>query len=491
MQRSNSKFVSFGGRLAVGSGTLASFLGYTMLYVMAAPVYNMTLKVNAALLGAVLFIPRFLDAFIDPVMGKISDNTRSRWGRRRPYIVIGAILMGIIYGVVWMVPLDWSQTAKLAYLVVFSLLFFVGYSMFAVPYTSLTYEMTPDYNERTTIMAFCSFFQKAGEFGYQYVFPAAVALGAIMASHRVTASNQPVAVMRGVRVANWVLGVVFMAGIGMLPGLLVKERFQHVAEHQAPVKLLASMRDALRYGPFFVLIVLTILNVLGGMFTSGLDQYVLVYYVFHGNMAYGTLWKGYLSSGYAVVGFAAIPVVIWVSNRLGKRRALIAIYGLTCLGGLAKWLDFSPRYPWLIFLDPILCGPIWIAVIVVINSMIADICDEEELRSGQRREGMYGAIFNWVQKLAVSLSLLGTGLSLQLSGFDPKLEGSQPAAVLTTMRLFIVGATSVTAVFAMLALRYYSLTAQGAAETRRLLEQRRTERAAGAELAVPSGAPPC
>ena len=473
-------YVSFTGKLSVGVGTLALFLGYSMLYVMAAPVYNMTLKVNAALLGGALFIPRFLDAFLDPVMGKISDNTRSRWGRRRPFIVVGAILMGLIYGVIWMVPADWSESAKLVYLVGLSLVFFVGYSMFAVPYTSLTYEMTPDYNERTTIMAFCSFFQKAGELGYQYVFPLSVAIFApavasLLTTQGLTDASHTGSVMHGVRITNWVLGVVFMAGVGMLPGLFVRERFHHVAEHQAPVKLWASMRDALRYRPFFVLITLTILNVLGGMFTSSLDQYVLVYYMFHGNTAHGTLWKGFLSTGYAIVGFAAIPTVIWVAKWLGKRRALIAIYGLTCFGGLAKWFDFSPRYPWLIFLDPILCGPIWIAVIVVINSMIADICDEDELRSGQRREGMYGAIFNWVQKLAVSLSLLGTGLTLQLSGFDPKLEGSQSTAVLTTMRLFIVGATSVTAVLAIWALRYYALTPERAAETRRLLEARRAQ----------------
>jgi GPH family glycoside/pentoside/hexuronide:cation symporter len=279
--------------------------------------------------------------------------------------------------------------------------------------------------------------------------------------------------MHGIRVVNWVVGLVFMAGVGMLPGLFVKERFQHAAEEQAPVKLWASMKDALRYRPFFILITLTILNVLGGMFTSSLDQYVLVYYMFNGNTASGTLWKGFLSTGYAIVGFAAIPLVVWVSNRLGKRRALIAIYGLTCLGGLAKWFDFSPRHPWLIFFDPILCGPIWIAVLVVINSMIADICDEDELRSGQRREGMYGAIFNWVQKLAVSLSLLGTGLTLQLSGFDPKLGGHQPGVVLTTMRLFIVGATSVTALLAIWALRSYTLTPERAAQTRTALEARR------------------
>ena len=462
MPSSSANSVPLSGRFAVGVGTLALFIGYTMLYVMATPVYQMTMGVNPVWLAVVLFIPRFLDAFIDPLMGKISDNTHSRWGRRRPYIVIGSIIMGLAYGAAWMVPTGWSEFAKLTYFGAFSILFFVGYSMFGVPYTSLTYEMTPDYNERTTIMAFCSFFQKAGELGYQFIFPLSQLV--IFAS-----------AIQGIRVVNWVVGLVLMAGIGMLPGLLVKERFHHVAEQQKPVKLWSSIRDAIRFRPFLILIVLTILNVLGGMFASSLDQYVLVYYVFNGSLANGTLWKGLLSAGYAIVGFVAIPLVVWVSKRLGKRRALIGIYGFTCLGGIAKWFEFTPRYPWLIFFDPLLCGPIWIAVIVLINSMLADICDEDEFRSGQRREGMYGAIFNWVQKLAVSLSFLGTGLTLQLSGFDQKLGGHQSTIAFTTMRLILVASTSVTAVIAILALRYYSLTAERAAEIRKLLEARRSQ----------------
>ncbi len=476
MQPSGSKSVPFSGQLAVGVGTLALFIGYTMLYVMATPVYQMTLGVNPVWLGVVLMVPRLLDAFFDPVMGRISDNTRSRWGRRRPYIVIGSIIMGVMYGAAWMVPPAWPQAAKLGYFAACSILFFVGYSMFGVPYTSLTYEMAPNYNERTAIMAFCSFFQKTGELCYQYIFP--LSQLAIFGS-----------AIAGIRIVNWGVGLILMTGIGMLPGLLVKERFAHVAEQQSPVRLWASIGDAFRLRPFQILIVLTILNVVGGMFASSLDQYVLVYYVFHGSIATGTLWKGFLSSGYAVVGFVAIPLVVWVSKKLGKRRALIAIYGLTGLGGLAKWLEFTPRHPWLIFLDPVLCGPIWIAVIVLINSMVADVCDEDELHSGQRREGMYGAIFNWVQKLSVSLSFLGAGLTLQLSGFDQKLGSHQTAVAFATMRLFLVASTSVTAVFAMLALRYYSLTAERAEETRRLLEERRKGRAAGEEPPVPSVAP--
>jgi GPH family glycoside/pentoside/hexuronide:cation symporter len=462
MEGPRTTHVSTAARTALGVGTLASFFGYVGIYSMATPVYQMTLGVNPGWLGVALCIPRLLDAFFDPVMGKISDNTRSRWGRRRPYIVLGAVLMGITYGMVWMVPAGWSDLHKLVYFVLSSTLFFVGYTIFGVPYSSLTYEITPDYHERTSVMAFCSFFQKAGELVYQFIFP--------LSQMAVFASK-----LQGVRVVNWMVGLVFMMGVGMLPGLLVRERFQHVAKRQEPVKLWDSVGDALRYRPFFILIILTVLNVLAGMFASSLDYYVLVYYMFDGNLAGGSWWKGFLSAGYAVVGFVAIPLVVWISRRLGKRRALVAIYGLTFAGGVAKWFVFSPSHPWLIFFDPVLCGPIWIAVNVLMASMLADICDEDELVSGQRREGMFGAIFSWVQKMAVSLSFLGTGLTLQLSGFDQKLGGHQSSGTFTVMRLFLAGSASVTAVLAMVALRYYTLTAGRAAETRQVLEARRSK----------------
>ena len=98
---------------------------------------------------------------------------------------------------------------------------------------------------------------------------------------------------------------------------------------------------------------------------------------------------------------------------------------------------------------------------------------------------MYGAIFNRVQKLSFSLSFLGTGLTLQLSGFDQKLGGHQSAAAFATMRLFLVASTFVTAVLAILALRHYSLTAERAAETRRALEARRSKSGSARPTGVP------
>jgi GPH family glycoside/pentoside/hexuronide:cation symporter len=127
----------------------------------------------------------------------------------------------------------------------------------------------------------------------------------------------------------------------------------------------------------------------------------------------------------------------------------------------------------IILIDPILCGPMWVAVKILLASMMADICDEDELRHGKRREGMFGAVFSWVEKMAISLSFLGTGLALACSGFNEALGGAQTARTFTTMRLFLAGAPAITALFALVALAFYPIDAKRAAKTRKVLEDRR------------------
>lgn len=450
---------------ALGLGSLAGFFGYTGVSSLAIPVYQMTLGVHPVLLGVALAVPRFWEAFIDPLMGNFSDNFRSRWGRRRPFIVVGSIVMGLLYGLIWQVSPQWSEHTKVVYFTVMSAGFFTAYMMFSVPYASLTYEITPDYNERTRVMGYCALFHKLGEFGYQWVFP--LSQLAIFASALV-----------GIRIVGWGVGMVILAGCGMIPGLFVRERFQHVAERQPRVGFWQSVHASFRHQAFRVLVGLTLLNVVMGMLASNLDHYLIVYYMFHGDIATGSTWKGLLSSGYAVVGFATIPLVVWGSARLGKRNALAVIYGLTAIGGVAKWFVFSPQHPWLLFLDPLLCGPIWVAVNMLLSSMLADICDEDELLCGQRREGTFGAIFSWMQKTAVSLSFLGASIALTLVGFDQKLGGAQSMETLRAMRFVLAGSTAIPPIIALVLLRSYKLTAQRAAATRRELEERRASIAA-------------
>jgi len=130
---------------------LAAAIGGMMI------VLNLGLGMNPAVVGLLSALPRLFDAFIDPLMGYISDNTRTRWGRRRPYIFVGAILSGIALALLWQLPRGESESFYFWYFLGGSLIFYVGYTIFAAPWVALGYELTPDYHERTRLMGVQNF----------------------------------------------------------------------------------------------------------------------------------------------------------------------------------------------------------------------------------------------------------------------------------------------------------------------------------------------
>jgi len=475
-------------KASLGVGALSAFFGYAAVSVLAYPVYNMKLHVPAFWVGFALMVPRIWDAFTDPIMGKISDNCHSRFGRRKPFIVLGAVMMGVLFAFLWLVPQEWSDQAKIAYFIVMQITFFTFYTVFSVPYNALTYEMTPDYNERNRVMAFNAFFHKMGELLGGWMLPLATVLGiwALGAAARDEA-GKPMLTMKGVHMMVWFIGIFIMAGMGSVPGLFVKERFKDKAKIQKKVKIFESAGQAFSSLPFLILVSIIVLNTLSGILAMGIDQYLLVYFMNDGNESVGLIQKGLLTSGYGVIGFAAIPFITYLANKFGKKGSLYFVYGLMVFGGIMKWFIFTPGHPIInvslgfasfkldpvILIDPLLCGPMWVAVKIMLASMMADICDEDELKSGVRREGMYGAVFSWIEKMVVSLAYFATGAALMFANFNPELGANQAEGTFTRMRLFLAGGPAITALFAIVALYFYPLTAQRAAETRRKLEERR------------------
>lgn len=474
-------------KLALGVGGLSAFFGAAGISILAYPVYNMLLGVSATTVGLALMIPRIWDAFSDPIMGRISDNFQSRWGRRRPFVVLGAIAMGVSFVAIWHVPEDWSDQWKVAYFIVSQLVFFTAFTIFSVPFAALSYEMTTDYEERTNVMAYLAFFHKCGEFLAGWMIPLAVVFSAyFIADHvstgDVAASESQDLNAGGIGAMAWIIGTVVLVGLGMVPGLFVKERYAAVARKQDKVGILSSVKGAASSLPFMILVAVIVLNTLAGVLASSIDQYLLVYYMYDGSTAAGLVQKAILSSGYAVVGFASIPVMTYVARRLGKKKALYLVYLLTVIGGVAKWFIFVPgreaiqigptQIDVVLMIDPLLCGPMWVAVKILLASMMADICDEDELKHGLRREGMFAAVFSWLEKTVISAAFFGTGLALGISGFDVNLGARQSGDTFTSMRLFLAGAPSVTALLAIFALAFFPITAKTAAETRRLLNLR-------------------
>lgn len=475
--------VPFREKFSLGLGSLASFFGFGAIGIMALPVYNILLGVDAKLVGIALMIPRIWDAITDPLMGRISDNHHSRLGRRRPFVITGALIMGTLFTFVWTVPASFSDVGKTAYFILMQLLFFTAYTVFAVPYNALTYEMTPDYNERTRVMAYVAFFHKCGEMLCGWMLPIATALGVVAIGAAAIKDGEKILTMPGVLIMAALFGIFIMALCGILPGLAVKERFQRKTDNQDKVKVLQAFKGALSSSAFVILVTIIFLNTLAGVLAASIDQYLLIYFMNDGDIAAGLVQKAMLSSGYAVVGFAAIPGITWLATRFGKKGSLYFVYTLMVVGAIAKWWVFTPGHTIytvgklaidpIMMIDPLMCGPMWVAVKIMLSSMMADICDEDELKHGQRREGMYGAVFSWMEKLVVSLAASSAGFALAFAGFNPDLGGAQSVETFTRIRLFLAGAPAIAALLAIVALFFYPITAQRAAETRRTLEERR------------------
>ena len=455
--------LSWREKIGYGVGGSTMFFGTNTVKTLAIPFFQMTLNVNPALLGLAMAVPRLWDAFTDPVMGYLSDTTRSRWGRRRPYIFIGALLSCLSYIAIWFVPLGWTPNAQVGWYLVTSLVFFTALTMWLVPYTSLGYEMTPDYDERTSVMGISSIATQISQFAGPWIFP--LAQLAIFTS-----------VVQGLRVITVVIGFVFIAGVGILPALLAKERYASLEQQQASSgpkpNIWKTFRQAFRNRNMALLMGLQLAGAISSIFASGLDFYVIVYYMFDGDLTTGATWKAILSTGFAVCGFISVPLLIKASRRFDKCATLQGVYVLNMIGAVATWFVFNPSHPWLILLNPMLCTHVYTAGLLK-QSMVADICDEDELATGHRHEGSYGALFAWVHKTAMSLSFLAAGVVLNMVGFDSTLGGNQAAGVTTNIRLVLVAVPFLSSAVSLLLLSRYNLNRQRATEIRAALEARR------------------
>jgi GPH family glycoside/pentoside/hexuronide:cation symporter len=453
--------VGFWEKLAFGAGTLPVFYAIAGVGSFAIPVYQMTLKLDPLLLGIALSIPRFLDAILDPLMGRISDNTRSRWGRRKPYIVFGAIVQAAFFGTIWMVPTTWSHLAIAVYLISTLVLFYLGYTIYSVPLNSLGYEMTPDYRERTNVWAFATFFNKVGELSYSWVFP-------------LTSLAYFGSVMHGVQIIGWIVAILILGCMGVLPGLMAKECYFKQAAKQEKVKIWPALKASASNRSFMLLVGLMVLQIGAGMLASNIDFYLIVYYMFGGDVAHGAIWKAWLSTSYAVLGIVWIYPITWLANRYGKHITLGITFAMVLVGAAGKWYLYTPGHPWKILFDCVLCGPVWVAIYTLTRSMLADICDEDELRHGFRREGVFGAAFSWVEKTGYSFAFLGAMITIKLTGFDNSIAGVMPSPEsILSMRLVLTISTALWAIIAILILAFYPLNRKRAYAIRDQLEARR------------------
>lgn len=455
--------VPLGQKLAVGAGGFPFQNGQLVVQYMAQPIFQIFLGLNPALFGLAMTIPRIWDAFTDPIMGRVSDRFTSRWGRRRPFVLVGAIAMALSFLSIWAVPRNLGQTGLFVWLVVSSILFFTAYTVYSVPCTALACEQTPDYHERTRLMFFWALFFNIGNLCVNWYLPA-TNLGCFPDT------------LIGARWVAIVLGVVVFFGLGMLPAIFGRERFYSVAaKADNKIGFFKAVSQAASSKPMLGLVGIVFSLNFCGTIAGSIALYVVIYHVMGGNVAQGIVLNAWNGTGFAIVGFAGIFLLRWLALRFGKRKALLFVLALTTLGGVAKWFIFTPNQPYLLLLDAVLSGPVWVSLGVIVPSMIADLCDWDEYRFGERREGIISSVFTWFTKFGTSFTFLVSGIALHFSGFDEALGAAQPEGTMMKLRLFFVGSSVLAPLLAMLCLRLYSIDEERAYEIRTELETRRGE----------------
>ncbi len=440
-------------------------------------VLNLGLGMNPALVGLLGALPRLIDAFTDPLMGYISDHTRSRWGRRRPYIFLGAILVGIAFALLWQLPANKSESFYFWYFLLGSLIFYLFYTMFATPWVALGYELTPDYHERTRVMAVQNFM---GQLAYLISpwFLWIMQHDALFDDLASGAAGLAVAV------------AVAVIALGILPAIFLRERYSDLAVaelqdsserltglaaqlRETTVNFLQGFALTLKFSPFLKLCAATFLVFNGFMMVASFQSYIIIYYVFAGNQELGAEYAGWSGTASAFGTFFVIFFISWLSTQIGKRRAFFVAIGVSMVGYSLKWFCYDPRYPLLLLLPAPLIAFGLGGLFTLMGSMIADVCDMDELESHERREGMFGSIYWWVVKLGMAAALSIGGVLLNVTGFDVALGGDQSAQTLLLMRIFDILVPLASSAIAIWLIFSYPITEKVAAEVRRKLEQRR------------------
>ncbi|MBU1369113.1 MAG: MFS transporter [Bacteroidetes bacterium] len=424
----------------------------------------------AGLLGG---LPRFFDAITDPIMGYISDNTKSKYGRRKPYIFIGAILSGVLFAVLWQLNPDNTQMYNFWYFLILSMVYLIGNTMFSTPLIGLGYEMTSDYNERTRLMGFS---QTIGQIAWMIVpwFWVIIANPDLFETQAI-----------GVRQLSIIVGGVCML-LGIMPALVCKEidqanlsnrddlTFKNIAKNFKG--LLKGMAQVFKHAAFVRLCGATFLVFNGFQMVASFSYFIIVFYMFRGDYGLAGTWPAWFSTISAVAtAFLIIPVITWMANKWGKRDAFIVATFLSIVGYGLKWWGFNPDNPWLMFMPlPLMVFGIG-GLFTLMMSMTADVCDLDELANGMpRKEGTFGAIYWWMVKLGQGLALVLGGLVLKLVGFDQN-ETIQTADTITNLRLADIFVPAITAGLAIVVMWKYDLTEEKARNIKDELVKRRGE----------------
>jgi GPH family glycoside/pentoside/hexuronide:cation symporter len=471
-------YLPFWTKLAYGTGDWATSSFGTLRQIFYAIFLTDVVGLEPRLASVAALVGIIWDAINDPIVGVLTDRMRSRWGRRRPFLLIFAIPYGLSFLLLWWAPPWHSQLALAATVTLAFMLSDTLETLVEVPFTALMPELTPDYDERTSLTSFRMFFNLLASLSTAVAAPAVVdaALAAGLTQQQ-----------------GYLIVAALFGGSAILPFLLifavVREPYASRVEGEPEIPFLETVRTAWANIPFRFATAIFMLNWITFDIVALVLPFYLLYWVAQGNMLESVGLFGVSlpleSAVFAlllITAMLAMPLWIFISNRMNKRSAYII--------GMIFWaavqlgiFSVQPGQIGLVLGMAALAGLSVSSAHILPEAMFPDVIEWAELRTNHRQEGIYYGVKNFIRKLTGALAIF---IALQVLGWfgyqTPPANATyfqQPAITLTAMRMLIGPFGAVLLFSAVTTAWFYPLNRERHARIRRLLDKKKSRPAGG------------
>ncbi len=393
----------FWGSGAMGVAMLMNGVSFLILIYLVS-----VLKLDPALAGTLVFVSKIIDAISDPVVGMLSDRSNFKSGRRRPFMFVGAFLAASSFGFLFAIPEFDSQTTTAAYAFGCLVFYTIGYTIFNVPYMAMSAEMTDGYEERTSLHGY--------RVGFVSLGSALAVAGAPFVLEILGQSRESYAIIAlGMSVIIFLSLMACYAGTGSARTV---KQVQSNHNFISQASLLFSNRH------FVTLITVKALQLVGIMSTASVSFFFFKQYV-------GMDLRYFAAAAIlsTITTLIAVPIVKKIADRIGKKTTYFYSAGLTALVNLSWMLvepaptmgEFLPGY----FLRMGLSGVCIAGNVMLAMSMLTDTIEYDARVTGMRREGIYAAMYSFVEKLAAAFAPFIVGWVLAFAGYDKSLGADE------------------------------------------------------------------
>ncbi len=459
-----SEHVPLINKLAFGAGDAGPAITTAIMSFFLLFFFTDVAGLRPTLAGLVLMISTLWDAFTDPVVGALSDRTRSRLGRRRPWMLWGAVPFGITFALLWFVP-PFGELGRFWYYLLLAMAFKTCFTVVNIPYTTLTAEMTSDYDERTSMNSF--------RFGFSIIggLIAAVAHPLIVGAF----ADQK---------TGYIVSVSIWGLVATLPFFFsVWGTYERHSEQSEQLPFWAGMRQTLRNRPFLYVAGIYLFSWLAVQLVSTILFYYVTYWL-RADDPNGMISLIIL----AVQGSALVWLFIWarVSTRIGKKGVYFRgmIFWILVLFGLFIVQASTPT--WLVIGLGALAGVGVATAYLVPWSMLPDVIELDELETGKRREGSFYSLMVLLQKGGAAIVSFLVGFILDVAGYVQTPAGAearsvvQPASAVSAIRWMIGPVPALFLIGGMLLVYFFPITREQHAQTLAALEARKAAQQEGA-----------